>query len=403
MHTSSLPQAAGPSIAIVGSGPSGCYLAHFLRKRWTDSDIVIFDRLSLPYGLVRYGVAPDHTGTKAVTRQFDRLFERDGVRFVGKTEIGRDITMHQLRAAFDVVVLATGLPADRALGIPGERGADDGLTGVYGSGRVTRLINGHPEESADEVHFGSRVTIVGHGNVAIDLVRLLLTSPEELRSHGVAEDVVGRIMAGPVRHIDVVGRSCAVQAKFDTNMIRELSKIPNVQFFAADRELHTPVGDGQDGTRRDAVAALIAESVPASPADADADVARTVRFHFGWAPDRLTGTGSVDATVFRRADGSVGSLELASDSVLTAIGFSEAVDASLRRSDHESADSHLDSGRLAAGLYCVGWLRRGPHGTIPANRTDAKSVADVVGAAFAAGEFPGGKPGFGGLPERNRV
>ena len=108
-----------PTIAIVGSGPSGCYIAQFLRKRWPAAEIVIFDRLDHPYGLVNYGVALDHPGTKAVARQFDRLFDKDGVRFAGKVEIGTDITLDELRSAFDIVVLATGLHGDRTLDVPG--------------------------------------------------------------------------------------------------------------------------------------------------------------------------------------------------------------------------------------------------------------------------------------------
>lgn len=395
MQMSELPGSSAPSIVIVGSGPAGCYLAHFLRKRWHDAEIVVFDRLSLPYGLVRYGVAPDHTATKAVTRQFDRLFERDGVRFVGQTEVGRDVTIDQLREAFDIIVLATGLPADRELGVPGSEGSGAGLAGLYGSGRVTRLINGHPEESVEGVTFGSTVSIVGQGNVAIDLLRLLLTSAAELRSHGVPVDVVERITAGPVRHIDVVGRSGPNEAKFDIAMIRELTKIPNVQFLADDAELNAPVGAGVDTAKRDAVAKLIESTSGLEPVDAAPP--RSVRFHFGWTPERLTGEGTVHGVVFRRTDASDGCLALRADSVLTAIGFSERIDAALRRQDHETPESHLDSGRLAPGLYCVGWLRRGPQGTIPANRTDAKSVADAVGAAFDAGEFSPGKPGFAGL------
>ncbi|TFB71175.1 oxidoreductase [Cryobacterium glaciale] len=390
---------AAYSIAIVGSGPSGCYVAHFLRKRWPTAEIVIFDRLELPYGLVRYGVAPDHVGTKAVTRQFDRLFEQGGVRFVGGTEIGRQVTVDQLRAAFTVVVLATGLSADRALDIPGPAVGvplvGTALAGIYGSGRLTRLINGHPDESAEGVVFGQRVAIVGQGNVAIDLVRMLLMSAQDLRGHGVPNDVVNAITAGPVSHIDVIGRSSLHRAKFDAAMIRELAKISRVRFLADPNELTEVDSEPQnaasgDAAKRDAVVSLIEESVQAD--------ARTVRFHFGWVPEGIDGGDSVEGVLLRSTDGSRSRVRLAADSVLTAIGFLESEDAPLRRHLHESVDTDLDIGRLGAGLYCVGWLRRGPQGTIPANRTDAKMVADAIGAAADAGEFSPSKPGFAGLP-----
>lgn len=378
-----------PSIAIVGSGPSGCYIAQFLRKRWRDAEIVVFDRLPLRYGLVRYGVAPDHLGTKAVTRQFDRLFEQDGVIFVGETEIGTQVSVDELRSAFDVVILATGLSADRPLAVPGWS-----LHGVYGAGRVTRLVNGHPDEFAAGVDFGSRVTIVGHGNVAVDLVRILLSKSSDLRAFGVAEGVVEAIGAGPIRHIDVVGRSGAHAAKFDAAMVRELAKLSNVRFVAEDMSAPPESADAHAGAhadgraKHDAVATLVNESGQAE---------RTVQFHFGWVPEQVMGASTVSGIIFSSAQGDGTILRLATDSVLTAIGFEEVESAPVRRRHHESAVSDLDAGYLAEGLYCVGWLRRGPRGTIPINRQDSKMVADVIAAAFESGNLSAGKLGLAAL------
>ena len=265
-----------PTIAIVGSGPSGCYTAQFLRKRWPAAEIAIFDRLDHPYGLVNYGVALDHPGTKAVARQFDRLFEKDDVQFAGKVEIGTDITLEELRAAFDVVVLASGLHGDRTLEVPGSD-----LPGVLGSGRLTRLINGHPDENADDLRIGSRVTIVGHGNVAIDLVRLLLKSTDELRGLGVADDVIAAITAGPVEHIDIVGRSAPALAKFDTAMVRELAKTPTSGSSPTSPES----APWRRGRRRHAKQEALSTLVDATAHR----TGRTVDFHFGWTPVSVTG------------------------------------------------------------------------------------------------------------------
>ena len=372
-----------PTIAIVGSGPSGCYTAQFLRKHWPSAEIVIIDRLDHPYGLVNYGVALDHPGTKAVAKQFDRLFDRDGVQFAGNIEIGTDITLDELRTAFDIVVLATGLHGDRTLEVPGHE-----LPGVLGSGRLTRLINGHPDESADGLTLGSRVTIVGHGNVAIDLVRLMLKSDDELRGLGVADDVIAAITKGPVEHIDVVGRSMPAQAKFDTAMIRELVKTPNVRFLAPDLD----GGAHSDDPKWSAVATL----VETSPTDAT----RTVTFHFGWSPQSIAGGSSVEQVVFGAADGSGRTLVTSADTVCTAIGFTEKETAVLRRGDLESGEADLATGLLGRDLYCVGWLRRGPRGTIPENRADAKMVADTITRTVEAGGLPIGKPGAAALGGR---
>lgn len=375
---------AAPTIAIVGSGPSGCYLAQFLRKRWSESEITIFDRLEDPYGLVRYGVAPDHIGTKAVAKQFDRLFERDKVRFVGSVEIGTDHSLVQLKDAFDIVVLATGLHGDRDIAVSGSE-----LAGVYGSGEITRLINGHPEESHEEIQLGSRITIVGQGNVSIDLVRLLLSSPEELRQHGVRDEVVDVIEQGQISRIDVVGRSAPQLAKYDSAMIRELVKLPNVRFVADVPDIDPEVEDREALAKLDALGVLLNNS--------EEGRSRSVHFHFGWTPNVITGENRVAGISFTNVLDSADVMSLEADTVITAIGFTEKPDAVLRRDHHETPETNLDSGYLSPGLYCVGWLRRGPQGTIPANRADAKMVAEVIIGAVDSGEIAPHKPGFTSL------
>jgi ferredoxin/flavodoxin---NADP+ reductase len=385
-----------PSIAIVGSGPAGCYAAQFLRKRWSDSDITVFDRLALPYGLVRYGVAPDHRGTKAVARQFDRLFERERVRLVQNTEIGTDLTLDELRAAFDVVILATGLWADRSLDIPGST-----LPGVVGSGTITRLVNAHPDEDAASVSLGERVIVVGNGNVALDLIRLILTAPAELREHGVSDDVIELFTAGPVTHIDVVGRSDVRSARFDAAMVRELSQLHDVSFSSDDLPAvvvdRGPLAmpDASD-PKSMAVANLIAGSLDGAT--------RSVRFHFGWIPQQVLGDTEVRGVQLRpRVTGSerpTAWRELPADSVISAIGFTEVTSAVIQKSDHLHRSNDLSTGFLSSGLYCVGWFRRGPTGTIAANRIDSKMVADTISAAVDDGHLVTGKPGFDALPDR---
>lgn len=363
-------QAGSPTIAIVGSGPAGCYAAQFLRKAYASAEIVIFDRLGEAYGLVRYGVAPDHQGTKAVTKQFDRLFERDGVTFVGNTEIGTDVTLAALRSSFDIVIVATGLSADRSLDCDGTH-----LAGIFGAGAITRLINGHPEEAADLLQLGETVTIVGQGNVSLDLVRLFLTPASTLRELGVADAVVAAV--APVRHIEIVGRSHAPSAKFDTAMAKELGKLADVRFLA----------DGLYVDPGDARVTAIADLVASSPTEA----ARTVHFRFGWTPVSIAGATRVESITFAAG---AETLTFPTDSVCTAIGFSEHADAPLRRGDHVTAGTDLSRGILDAGLFCVGWLRRGPQGTIPANRVDSRMVVEEIIAAITSGSLVPHKPGY---------
>ena len=156
-----------PRVAVVGSGPAGCFTAQSLRRTFPHAPIDVFDELPTPYGLIRYGVAADHQGTKSIARQFDRLFTHEGVRFRGNIRIGADVSLDELRRSYDAVVVATGMHSDTRLAVPG-----GDLANVHGAGRITRLLNTHPDE-ADAPRLGADVVIIGQGNVAMDVARLL--------------------------------------------------------------------------------------------------------------------------------------------------------------------------------------------------------------------------------------
>jgi len=333
------------SVAIIGSGPSGCYTAQALLKLRPDARLTIFDALPVPYGLIRYGVAPDHQGTKAVTRQFDRLFDRQGVVFAGNVRVGRDVTLDEMRATFDAVVLATGLHEDRKLDIPGE-----GLPGVYGSGVVTRAWNGWP--GAKPPRIGSRVVVVGNGNVALDLIRLLAKCDDELQGTDLAQSP-----GADVTDIQIIGRSPAHASKFDPVMLRELGKLTDcsIQVVGA-------TGDGK-----------VVEALTALDGHAPAGARKRLTFRFGLAPRRIEGADKVERVVF---DG----LTLECDTVLTAIGF--------QGEDQPAADA---DGYIAPGLFAAGWRKRGPRGTIPENRADAQTVAARIAIDLPQGP---GKPGL---------
>ncbi|RWZ52678.1 cytochrome P450 [Labedella phragmitis] len=347
-------------VAIVGAGPAGCFTAQALRRAAPDAQIDVFDALPVPYGLLRYGVASDHQGTKSVARQFDRLFDPEHTRFHGNVRLGADVTLERLRESFDAVVLATGLHSDVRLAVPGSE-----LPGIVGAGALTRAANGHPDE-AGTPHLGENVVVVGHGNVAMDVVRLLSRDPQDYDGSDIDDDVL-REIAGDVRTVHVVGRSLPSAARFDPVMVRELAGLAGVRHVVHGADLDT-VPAGKDA-RLDAVRELT------SSGDGDGHRERvTVEWWFGLSPVRIEGDAAAEAVVFASPDGEV---RLAADSVVTAVGFAADPESPLEPAAHAS-------GRVEPGLYTAGWLRRGPRGTIPDQRADARGLAAMILEDLAA-------------------
>jgi cytochrome P450/flavodoxin len=361
---------AAPRVAIVGSGPAGCFTAQALRRTIPSAQIDVFDALPVPYGLVRFGVAADHQGTKSVAHQFDRLFLNEGVRFHGNTHLGTDLSLADLRAAFDAVVLATGMHADAPLAIPG-----GDLPHVIGAGRLTRVLTGHPDEPEPPV-LGREVAVVGMGNVAVDVVRLLARHADEFDGTDI-DDVVRERVAGAVRVIRIVGRSLPPNARFDPVMVRELAGLAGVAHEVQGVDL-AAVREGKDA-RLDAVRELAASGVN--------DPRVRIEWWFGATPERIDGSH----LVVSRAEGTVA---LPADSVVTAIGFGADPDSPV------VAGAHTD-GRVEPGLYTAGWLRRGPRGTIPDQRSDARALAREIAADLGAGRI--GTRGAGMAPRPDAV
>ncbi len=362
-------------IAIVGAGPSGCFLAQALLKAQPDLTVDLIDALPVPYGLVRYGVAADHQGTKGVTRQFARLFERQGARFYGNVAVGETVTLDALREAYDAVVLAAGLSQDRRLGIPG-----DDLPGVFGAGEVTRALYEHPD--ADTLPaLGTHPLIVGNGNVAIDLLRLLAKTPEELDGSDLGPGPSDWLAKSGIKEITITGRSPAALAKFDTVMVKELAKLAGVSIHVIGAGTSE---DAEETRKLDALAAL--DGLGSGP--------RKITFRFGLTPAAVEGGDHASAVRFSTPEGEE---ILACTSVLTAIGFQGT--GPLPRDSLIARAEDAEAGKLAPGLYATGWFRRGPRGTIPENRADAMALAKHLIADLHPVL---GKPGatlFDALPE----
>src|SRR5271165_3087210 len=235
------------NIAVVGSGPAGLYAAEALVKQAATLPVPVqvdvIERLPTPYGLVRYGVAPDHKSIKSIAQYLRKVLESPNVRFVGGVRLGEDITRDELAAAYDAVIYATGAMRDRRLGIPGED--------LPGSHAATDFVNwycGHPDVDAGAfVLDAESVAVIGVGNVAVDVARILARDPAELEDTDIPEPVMAALRDSKVREVHVIGRRGPAQAKFTTKELRELGELGGVHVSADPAELDLDALDPSGG------------------------------------------------------------------------------------------------------------------------------------------------------------
>jgi NADPH-dependent glutamate synthase beta subunit-like oxidoreductase len=364
-------------VAIVGSGPSGCYLAEAL-LRAKDVRVDIIDRLPTPFGLVRFGVAPDHQATKGVTRLLERVLAKPEVSYFGGVELDRDVSLDELRNFYDAVVIATGAPLDRRLDIPGEA-----LPGVYSSGRFVGWYNHHPDHAALDLSLVDSAIVIGNGNVALDVARILAKSEAEFEGSDLDPEVAATIAGSGVRHIRIVGRRSAEHLKFSEQELSELGELSHARPVLASRDdLAGVPGKSADTLREICARTYEGERV-------------VIEFVFGLTPVAFEGDNRLAAIRFARADGTGQDVVFPAQLAVTCIGYEStghglAVDGGAMRND---------DGRIEDGLYVVGWAKRGPSGTIPTNRAEAQLLAKKIASEVSDGS----KPGTAGLHETLRA
>lgn len=381
-------------VAVIGSGPAGYYTAEACQKAFGGDVMVdVIDRLPVPYGLIRFGVAPDHQSIKAVARRYEAVALTDNVRFVGNVSIGRDVSIAELLALYDAVVLATGAPADRPLDIPG---AD--LPGVIGSAAFVGWYNGHPDfaDLAPPLD-GAAAAVIGMGNVALDVTRILAKSREEFAGSDIADHALTALAASAIERINIVGRRGPYQIAMTPKELGELGHLERAHPAVRLDDLPDPVGDAAlDPGLRKSVAHLRAFAA-AFPSDKPVAIA----FDFFARPVAVEGDGRAERLIVERS-------RIDEDGRLIATSEHHAVPASLIVScigyrtppiegvpyDERAGRFANDEGRIGDRLYAVGWARRGPTGTIGTNRPDGYAVAEQIAHDMPAG---GGRQGRSGL------
>jgi NADPH-dependent glutamate synthase beta subunit-like oxidoreductase len=328
---------------------------------------------------VRFGVAPDHQGTKAVSRQFERLLQKPGLRLVANVEFGRDVTLHALRQAYDAVVLAIGCPCDRKLGIPGED-----LAGVIGSWRFVGWFNGHPDHSglAPPLAGARSVVTIGNGNVAIDVVRVLGKTPTEMAKSDLAPHAAAAMATASIRHLHMVGRRGPAEASFTTAELSELGRLERVVPVIEGATVPELSGASDPGVARIKDANLAAMRNWAGNMPGSRPV--TLHLAFNATPVALHGEGGrVRAVELARSDALQERWTIPADLVVTCIGYDTMPIDGLPIERGVIAN---DDGRVRdqPGVYVVGWAKRGPSGVIATNRADSIAVAERIVADLAA-------------------
>jgi len=387
-------------VAIVGSGPSGFYAAgHLLKQRDLAVEVDLFDRLPTPWGLVRGGVAPDHPNIKAVSRVYEKTAAMPGFRFFGNVDFGTDLTHEDLTARYHAVIYAVGAQTDRRMGIPGED-----LPGSHSATDFVAWYNGHPDYRELEFDLSVQTAVVvGNGNVAMDVTRMLTTDPEQLAKTDCADHAVEALRRSRVREVIVLGRRGPAQAAFTNPELLELSELTDADVYVDPRDCeldeHSAESLETQGsmTARKNVEILTGYSTT-EPKGSD----RRIDLRFLVSPVEILGTERVEGVrivrnELHRGDDGVVRPEptdltdvIPCGLVFRSIGYRgvplDGVPFDERRGVIPNEGGRItDSGVPVLGEYAVGWIKRGPSGIIGTNKKDAQETVDALLEDAAAG------------------
>ncbi|MGH3832211.1 MAG: FAD-dependent oxidoreductase [Pseudonocardiaceae bacterium] len=372
-------------VAVIGSGPSGLYAADELSKH--DAVTVdVVDRLPCPYGLLRYGVAPDHLKMKSLEITLRKILERPSVRFLGGVELGAALRMDELREYYDAVVYATGAPVDRRLGIPGED-----LPGSFSATEFVAWYCGHPDAEVDAFTLDARsAVVVGVGNVAVDVARILAKTTRELSVTDMPDHVLKVLDSSAISDIYVVGRRGPAQAKFTTKELRELGELAHADVLVDPAELVLDEA-GKELVETNKTVRRNVETLWEWATRSRLDRPRRIHLRFLLAPVAVLGTAAVEAVRCERTQldglgsvvGTGETVTLAAQLLLRSVGYRGLPLPGVPFDERSGVIPHVAGrvqrdGATAAGEYVVGWIKRGPTGVIGTNKSDAKETVESL-------------------------
>jgi ferredoxin/flavodoxin---NADP+ reductase len=365
-------------VAVVGSGPAGFYAAGALLAAETPVEVDMIERLPTPWGLVRLGVAPDHPKIKSVSRAFERIAAQPAFRFLGNVEVGRDVRHEELFEHYDAVVYAVGAQSDRRMGIPGED-----LPGSWAATEFVAWYNGHPD--FQELSFdlsGERAIVIGNGNVAVDVARMLALTPEELAPTDTTDAALAAFETAGIREIVMVGRRGPAQAAFTTPELIELGELAGADVVVDSAEL---AGAEATDTNSERNLEVLREYASRTPEGKQ----KRLVLRFLASPVAILGEERVEGIELvrnRLEPDESGALRavptgetetLRCGIVFRSVGYRGVALPGLPFDEARGTIAN-DRGRVAPGVYAAGWIKRGPSGVIGTNKKDATETVELL-------------------------
>jgi ferredoxin--NADP+ reductase len=358
-------------VAIVGAGPAGYFAALALQNLQTEElqfSIDMIERLPTPWGLVRSGVAPDHPKIKTVSKVFEKVANEPNFRLFANVELGSDFTTQQLKEKYDAVVIATGTALGKKLGIPGEE-----LAGSMSAATFVPWYNAHPDFKDESVNLSCETAVViGAGNVAMDVARMLALEPSELDPTDTADHAIDAFKQSAVRTVVISARRGPEHAAFTSPELRDLPKLEHTNVIMEKSDIEAAITRAGDVPEKDVKSNLDAMLLIAEKEATSHD--RTMKFQFLATPKEIKGNGRVEEVVFQKT-GSDETFSIKCGLVITAIGYEAA---SLEGIPYEMGKVVNTDGRVKENVYVVGWAKRGPSGVIGTNKSDAADVMKLL-------------------------
>jgi ferredoxin--NADP+ reductase len=374
-------------IAVIGAGPSALFLVDaVLKMSPAPVSIDVFDRLPTPYGLVRYGVAPDHANIKNVITTFHKTLEDERVRFLGNVELGRDVAVEDLRRFYDAIVYAVGASKDRRLNVPGED-----LPGSFSATEFVAWYSGHPDAVMQQEFDRTRaVAVIGAGNVAIDVTRILARPIEDLRKTDIPHHALESLARSAVRDIHVIGRRGPAQAKFTTAELRELGHLDGVDVIVRPADLE--LDDVSAATvEKSAILKRNMDVLREFAAREPAGAPRRIFLRFFESPVEIAGSSRVESILLQRNVLDEHENAVPSDRferlevgvVLRSVGYRGVPVPGVPFDDRKHVIPNqggrvIDGGTIVRGQYATGWIKRGPSGVIGTNKADSIETAKAL-------------------------